>query len=52
MWKLSKIDIRNFKFFKDLFQLDVNGLNLLMYGENGAGYAGSSKLRESGKSTN
>lgn len=37
MWKLSKIDIRNFKFFKDLFQLDVNGLNLLLYGENGAG---------------
>lgn len=37
MWKLDKIEIRNFKFFKEAFQLDINGRNLLMYGENGAG---------------
>lgn len=37
MWSLSSIKIRNFKFFKEEFLLNVNGNSLLMYGENGAG---------------
>lgn len=37
MWTLSVIKIRNFKFFKEEFPLNVNGNSLLMYGENGAG---------------
>lgn len=37
MWKLDRLEIYNFKFFKEKFELEVNGNNLLMYGENGAG---------------
>lgn len=36
-WKIDKIAIRNFKFFKDEFTLDLKGKNLLIYGENGSG---------------
>lgn len=36
-WKINKIVIRNFKFFRDPFTLEVNGKNLLLYGENGCG---------------
>lgn len=37
MWKLSKLYIQNFKFFKEPFTLNVNEKNLLLYGENGSG---------------
>lgn len=36
-WKISKIEIENFKFFKNSFPIEVNGKNILLYGENGAG---------------
>lgn len=36
-WKINKIEIRNFKFFHESFTLDVDGKNLLLYGENGCG---------------
>ena len=36
-WKISKIEIENFKFFKAKFPIEVNGKNILLYGENGAG---------------
>lgn len=37
MWKIRKISLENFKFFKDEFTLDLEGKNLLLYGENGSG---------------
>lgn len=36
-YRISKIEIKNFKFFKDTFSLDVGRKNVLLYGENGAG---------------
>lgn len=36
-WDINKIEIRNFKFFHEPFTLDLNGKNLLLYGENGCG---------------
>lgn len=36
-WKISKIEIKNFKFFKEPFVLDTKNKNVLLYGENGAG---------------
>lgn len=36
-WKISKIEIENFKFFKATFPIVVNRKNILLYGENGAG---------------
>lgn len=36
-WKINKIEIRNFKFFHEAFELKINGQNLLLYGENGCG---------------
>ena len=35
-WKISKIEIKNFKFFRD-FTLDTDRNNVLLYGENGSG---------------
>lgn len=37
MWRINKLSIQNFKFFKDLFVLNINEKNLLLYGENGSG---------------
>ena len=34
-WKINNIEIRNFKFFHEPFTLNVDGKNLLLYGENG-----------------
>lgn len=36
-WKINKIEIKNFKFFHEPFTLELNGKNLLLYGENGCG---------------
>lgn len=36
-WKVKNIVIKNFKYFYEEFSLDVNGRNLLIYGENGSG---------------
>uniref|UniRef100_UPI002627146D ATP-binding protein n=1 Tax=uncultured Prevotella sp. TaxID=159272 RepID=UPI002627146D len=36
-WKINNIEIRNFKFFHEPFTLNVDGKNLLLYGENGCG---------------
>ena len=36
-WRIEKIEIKNFKFFKETFLIRVNGKNLLLYGENGSG---------------
>ena len=36
-WKISRIAIKNFKFFHEPFLLNLNGKNLLLYGENGCG---------------
>lgn len=37
MWKIRKVSLENFKFFKDEFTLNLEGKNLLLYGENGSG---------------
>lgn len=36
-WRIKDINIENFKFFHDLFSLEVDSKNLLIYGENGSG---------------
>lgn len=36
-WKIKEISIRNFKYTHDLFSLDIDCKNLLLYGENGCG---------------
>ena len=36
-WRINSIRIKNFKFFKDEFKLNVDGKHLLLYGENGSG---------------
>ncbi len=36
-WRINNIRIKNFKFFKDEFMLNVDGKHLLLYGENGSG---------------
>lgn len=36
-WRINNIRIKNFKFFKDEFVLNVDGKHLLLYGENGSG---------------
>lgn len=36
-WRINNIRIKNFKFFKDEFVLNVGGKHLLLYGENGSG---------------
>lgn len=37
MSKIKSIHIKNFKFFGDVEPIELNGLNLLLYGENGSG---------------
>ena len=36
-WRINCIRIKNFKFFRDEFVLNVEGKHLLLYGENGSG---------------
>lgn len=36
-WSLQKIELKNFKFFKEPFTFPVNGKHILLYGENGSG---------------
>lgn len=36
-WTLQKIELENFKFFKEPFELPVGGKHVLLYGENGSG---------------
>ena len=36
-WKINSIKIENFKFFHRPFKMDIEGKNLLLYGENGSG---------------
>ena len=36
-WSLQKIELENFKFFKDSFVFPVDGKHILLYGENGSG---------------
>ncbi len=36
-WKIDKITLTNFKFFKDEFSLPIGGKHVLLYGENGSG---------------
>ena len=36
-WTLQKIELENFKFFKEPFVFPLNGKHVLLYGENGSG---------------
>lgn len=36
-WKIYNLHVENFKVFKDVFDLPVEGKNILLYGENGSG---------------
>lgn len=36
-WRINKIEIENFKFFRHVFTIDVSRNNILLYGENGSG---------------
>lgn len=36
IWRIDQIHIENFKFFED-FEINLDGKNLLLYGENGSG---------------
>lgn len=36
-WKIKNVEIENFKFFKNVFSINVDSKNILLYGENGAG---------------
>ena len=36
-WKIQKVEIEGFKFFKDAFTFDFDGCHILLYGENGSG---------------
>ena len=36
-WTLQKIELENFKFFKEPFELPVGGKHVLLYWENGSG---------------
>lgn len=36
-WALQKLELENFKFFKDPFEFPIEGKNVLLYGENGSG---------------
>lgn len=36
-WTLHKIELKNFKFFKESFPFPVDGKHVLLYGENGSG---------------
>lgn len=36
-WRINQIEIKNFKFFKNTFTLNIDRKNILLYGENGSG---------------
>ena len=36
-WTLHKIELKNFKFFKESFSFPLGGKHILLYGENGSG---------------
>lgn len=36
-WRINQIEVKNFKFFKNIFTLNIDRKNILLYGENGAG---------------
>lgn len=36
-WRINQIEVKNFKFFKKTFTLNIDRKNILLYGENGAG---------------
>lgn len=36
-WRIDQIEVKNFKFFKNTFTLNIDRKNILLYGENGAG---------------
>lgn len=36
-WRINQIEVKNFKFFKNKFTLNIDRKNILLYGENGAG---------------
>ena len=36
-WRLNQIEVKNFKFFKNTFTLNIDRKNILLYGENGSG---------------
>lgn len=36
-WRIDQIEVKNFKFFKNVFTLNIGRKNILLYGENGAG---------------
>lgn len=37
MWRIKSIEVRNFKGFCEVFPLNVDSANMLIYGENGSG---------------
>lgn len=37
VWSLQKIELKNFKFFKESFSFPVKGKHILLYEENGSG---------------
>ena len=36
-WRIKQIEVKNFKFFKNTFTLNIDRKNILLYGENGSG---------------
>lgn len=36
-WRIDQIEVKNFKFFKNTFTLNIDRKNIMLYGENGAG---------------
>lgn len=36
-WRINQIEVKNFKFFKNTFSLNIDRKNILLYGENGSG---------------
>lgn len=36
-WRINQIEVKNFKFFKNTFTLNIDRKNILFYGENGSG---------------
>jgi len=44
--RINSIKFQNYKFFYDLFELPINGENILLYGENGSGKSSVYKALE------
>lgn len=36
-WRIQQLEIQGFKFFKEVFTVNFDGLHVLLYGENGSG---------------